>query len=362
MEAGRKRPYRIKPELAAALLAALVSCSRGEKNPPEPEVIPGEAHVESAERRRGSDLVYKLIKREIGTERQVAFEAILEDESLRYYQTKFSSPEDVRRDKRDYTFYSKKIESLFANLKNETRRQEVFGLIEKYCREEGVPYRLALAVMAGENAGRSGPVSSAGARGIFQVMPDTAREMGVSEKDLQTLDGQIKAGVRALGYFYSKYHNWGVALSAYNGGSGDTANFLSKHGFLPKEHKLKSVERNFGGNIVEFYGGRVPDIVAMYEKSYDKPSLGYVFRVIAMSRILDAIEWSAGGRPFRVNRDRLPHSELWDRKNITPKDNREAAAAGKRHASRSVKPIRRNSAAGRGGQPLFASTWKKRKR
>jgi soluble lytic murein transglycosylase-like protein len=61
-------------------------------------------------------------------------------------------------------------------------------------------------------------ISSAGARGLMQLMPGTAREFGVSN----SFDPQqnIEAGVKYLKYLKDLYQDDRLALAAYNAGPG----------------------------------------------------------------------------------------------------------------------------------------------
>jgi hypothetical protein len=351
-EPKTEKGYRL-PREAMLVLAAVIAGCAGKGKVEEPTVFPGTAQVEARERRIKSDAVYGLLRNEVAEidpEKLVAFEAILEDESLRHLQNKFSSPEDKKRAKNDFIFYTKNIDNLFGALKNEARREEIVGAIARHCEKNNVPFEIALAVMANENAGRSSPVSSAGAQGLMQVMPNTAREMGVSESQMRTIDGQVKAGVRALAAYNKKFGQWGVALVAYNGGSGDIAQFLIKHKFLPKKHYMKSMARNFSNNPEDFYNEE-PDIVAMYEKNVNKPALGYPFRVIAMSRVLSTIDWGGADKSLRIKKDKLPYPELWDKKKgVEIKSGDSGAKKTKR------RPARINK------QKILASTWKRQRR
>jgi hypothetical protein len=348
-----EKGYHVPPELLAAILAAVISCAGSEKRITDETVVPGTAQVEAREKKFKSDAVYDLLRKEVAEidpEKLVAFEAILEDEALRHLQNKFSSQEDIRRNKNDYVYYTKNIEKLFGTLKNEARREEIFAAIARHCEKNNVPFEIALAVMANENGGRSGPVSYAGAQGLMQVMPNTARDMGVSESQMRTIDGQVKAGVRALAAYYKKFGQWGVALVAYNGGSGDIAKFLIKHKFLPKKHYMKSMARNFAANPEDFYNEE-PDIVAMYEKSVNKPALGYPFRVIALSRVFTTIDWGGAGKPFSIKKDKLPYPEFWDkRKGVEIKSGDSGVKKTKRQPARINK------------QKILASTWKRQRR
>lgn len=75
-------------------------------------------------------------------------------------------------------------------------------------------------------------VSKAGAKGIMQLMPGTARDLGV--KDVYNEDANIDAGVRYMSQLLKKYNgNTAKALAAYNWGAGN----VDKKGTskMPKE-------------------------------------------------------------------------------------------------------------------------------
>ncbi|MFV2003492.1 MAG: lytic transglycosylase domain-containing protein, partial [Paracoccaceae bacterium] len=79
----------------------------------------------------------------------------------------------------------------------------------------GVPEMLFLRLIKQESNWSSVAVSSKGAIGLAQLMPATARRLGVDPRDpLQNLNG----GARYLRQMYDQFGNWRLALAAYNGG------------------------------------------------------------------------------------------------------------------------------------------------
>ncbi len=91
-------------------------------------------------------------------------------------------------------------------------------LISAAAAKYGVPPSLALAVATRESGLNQSAVGTSGEKGVFQLMPGTAAQLGVDPTDLsQNVDG----GVRYLSQMYSQFGDWRTALEAYNGGPGN---------------------------------------------------------------------------------------------------------------------------------------------
>ena len=95
--------------------------------------------------------------------------------------------------------------------------------IRRYSAQYGVDFDLARAVCLYESGGNAGLTSVAGARGYFQVMPLTYRELRVSSN--------LEAGVKYLAQLIRQFEREDRAVAAYNGGPGR----LSRGGGLPLE-------------------------------------------------------------------------------------------------------------------------------
>ena len=84
-------------------------------------------------------------------------------------------------------------------------------------RRHGVPEDLFLRLVQQESGWNVAAVSTKGAMGLAQLMPGTARLLGVDPRDpIQNLEG----GARYLKAQYNKFGNWPHALAAYNAGPG----------------------------------------------------------------------------------------------------------------------------------------------
>jgi soluble lytic murein transglycosylase-like protein len=96
---------------------------------------------------------------------------------------------------------------------------EIQPLIEQAAGAHKIPATLLNAVMERESAFRPCAVSPKGAQGLMQLMPATARELGVADPfdPRQNVD----AGARLLQQLLTRYNgNLQLALSAYNAGAG----------------------------------------------------------------------------------------------------------------------------------------------
>ncbi len=103
-------------------------------------------------------------------------------------------------------------------------RAEVwFPLIEQVFEAEGVPVSLKYLAVVESNL-QPDALSEAGARGLWQFMPSTARQYGleVSAARDERLDPwrATMAAARYLKDLYAEFGDWELVLAAYNCGSG----------------------------------------------------------------------------------------------------------------------------------------------
>ncbi len=88
-------------------------------------------------------------------------------------------------------------------------------MAEAAARRYGVPVDLFNRLVQQESGWNPRAKSSAGAIGLAQLMPFTARKLGVNPNDpRQNLEG----GARYLKQQYNRFRSWRLALAAYNAG------------------------------------------------------------------------------------------------------------------------------------------------
>lgn len=98
----------------------------------------------------------------------------------------------------------------------------VKAAIVKHSIEMGVDPAIALSIAKTESGYRHEARSSHGAVGVFQLMPSTARRMGLNP---YLLDDNIKGGIMYYKSMYKMFGSVELALAAYNAGPGNVKKY-----------------------------------------------------------------------------------------------------------------------------------------
>ena len=105
--------------------------------------------------------------------------------------------------------------------------------VKNAAEEHNIPIGFFARLLWQESRFRANEVSSAGARGIAQFMPQTAVEVGL--KDPFDPMQAIPASAKFLRKLFDQFGNLGLAAAAYNAGGGRIEKWLSRRSTLPKE-------------------------------------------------------------------------------------------------------------------------------
>lgn len=105
--------------------------------------------------------------------------------------------------------------------------ESIDRIVERAAAEYGVDPLLVHSVIGVESNYNRYAISPKGAEGMMQLIPSTARGLGV--KNSFDAEENIRAGVRHLKRLQERFKDDRLALAAYNAGAGA----VEKHGWIP---------------------------------------------------------------------------------------------------------------------------------
>lgn len=123
-------------------------------------------------------------------------------------------------------------------------KSQILDLVSKISDKYDMDEDLIKAVIKQESGFKADAVSSAGAQGLMQLMPQTAKALGV--KDAFNPVQNIEGGVKYLRNMMDKYNgNVILALAAYNAGPGNVDKYNGVPPFKETQNYVKSILANY---------------------------------------------------------------------------------------------------------------------
>lgn len=137
---------------------------------------------------------------------------------------------------RTENIWQDEIESRTESIwQNEIESQSMDAIFAEAARQYGVPLNLLKAMGKAESGFDANAVSPAGAQGVMQLMPSTAKTLGV--EDPFDARSNIMGGAKYIAQKLRQYNgDVDLALAAYNAGSGNVA----KYGGVPPFAETKN--------------------------------------------------------------------------------------------------------------------------
>ena len=139
-----------------------------------------------------------------------------------------------------------------ADVSNLTVDERIENAVQVYSNKYGVDSNLVKAIIKTESNFDPNVVSSAGAKGLMQLMPENCRDLGV--EDPFNIEQNIEGGVKHIKEYIDRYDgDIEMALMAYNGGPTRMMNRGVTS--IDDIYKMPKETQNYVPKVMSYYRG-----------------------------------------------------------------------------------------------------------
>lgn len=125
-----------------------------------------------------------------------------------------------------------------------SNKSQLLSMINQVANKHGVDAKLVQALIKQESGFNPNATSKVGAKGLMQLMPTTAKSLGV--KDPYNPTENVEGGVKYLKSMLDKYNgNVILALAAYNAGPGAVDKYSGVPPYKETQNYVKNILANY---------------------------------------------------------------------------------------------------------------------
>lgn len=157
----------------------------------------------------------------------------------------------------------------------------VKATIVKHAIEMGVDPAIALSIARTESGFRHEARSSHGAVGVFQLMPSTARRMGLNP---YSLNDNIKGGIMYYKKMYNMFGSVELALAAYNAGPGN----VKKYNAIPPFGETRRFVSKIMSDVNRQKAAPDPIVAKVRSGAYSAQKPAGVIKPASAPKLIDA--------------------------------------------------------------------------
>ena len=184
-------------------------------------------------------------------------------------------------------------------------RSSMCSAVASVARANGLPVPFFANLIWQESSFNARTISSAGAQGVAQFMPQTAKEYGLINP-FEPIHALFAAG-RFLRKLHAQFGNLGLAAAAYNAGPGRVSEWMAKRRTLPDE--TRNYVARITGNAAEQWTSRAfvsnPDATLMPAKA---PCTEVAEDVAAQAKVVQEAKLAAAAAAIAAAATGLPAS------------------------------------------------------